>query len=314
MQKIVAKNATDQDPEIAEISAFLAVVERRSYGAAARALGLSKSTVSRRVSALEDKLGARLLQRSTRNLTLTELGHTYHEQVLAAFGGLRTAAAVVREQQGVPRGHLRVTAPIDLGRWLAALISEFRRTHPQVVVEIELTQRTVDLIGEGFDVAIRAGYLRDSTMIARRLHPIVAALVASPAYIEQHGMPRRPSDLERHAFVLFQRSQHRGQARYALKGKRRQTQVHVSGSLIADDFNFVRDAALAGAGIALVPELLISDALERGELVRVLPNWSLEGAPLHVVYPSRAYVPAKLRAFVEFAQQWVTEQCQHVSA
>ncbi len=307
MQDSVAKNATDSEPEISEIAALLAVVERRSYGAAARALGLSKSTVSRRIGSLEDKLGVRLLQRSTRNLALTELGHAYHERVMTAVGGLREAAAAVREQQGLARGLLRMTAPVDLGRWLAGLIVGFRRAYPQVAVQIELTQRAVDLVGEGFDAAIRAGYLRDSALIARPLLKISAILVASDMYLQEHGKPRRPADLGHHQAILFRRAQHRGQRRYQLENLRRKQkrEVVVSGQLIADDFNFVRDAALAGAGIALVPELLIQQELERGELIRVLPSWRVQSAPLHLVYPSRAYVPAKLRAFAEFAASWI---------
>ncbi|MGB1016019.1 MAG: LysR family transcriptional regulator [Nannocystaceae bacterium] len=304
MKEIVASNATDQDPEIAEITAFLAVVEARSYGAAARSLSVSKSTVSRRVAQLEDKLGVRLLQRTTRKLALTELGHAYHEQVVAALGNLNQAAAAVREHQSTPRGYLRVTAPVDLGGWLPQLITEFQVAYPEVVVEVELTQRKIDLVGEGFDLGIRAGALRDSTLIARRVCSLTSILVASPGYLAAHTTPKRPSDLPRHTFVLFHRAQQRGQSRLVLRGRRGQREVQVRGQLIAADFNFVRDAAVAGAGIALIPNLLVQQALARGELMRVLPAWDSDISPIHLVYPTRAYVPAKLRAFLDFAARW----------
>jgi len=308
VKEIVANNATNADPGIAEISAFLAVVEARSYGAAARSLGVSKSTVSRRVSTLEDKLGVRLLQRTTRKLALTELGHAYHEEVVAALANLDRAAAAVREHQSTPRGYLRLTAPVDLGGWLPQLLTEFQATYPEVVVEVELTQRTVDLVGEGFDLGVRAGSLRDSTLIVRKLRTLTAILVASPGYLAAHGTPKRPGDLPTHTFVLFRRAQQRGQSRMVLQGRRGPREVHVRGHLIADDFNFVRDAAVAGAGIALVPNLLIQQSLARGELVHVLPAWRSDGSAIHLVYPTRAYVPAKLRAFIEFALRWAASE------
>ncbi|MEZ4429916.1 MAG: LysR family transcriptional regulator [Nannocystaceae bacterium] len=294
------------EPALEEIAAFLAVVERKSFGAAGRHLEVATSTISRRVAALEAKLGARLLQRTSRKLTMTELGERYYERAAAALSDLEEAAAAVRELQSDPRGHLRITAPIDVGESIGQLITAFGRAYPEVSVSIELTQRTVDLVGEGFDLAIRAGRLRDSSLIARKLDDSIPVLVASPGYLKVHPAPRRPDELARHQFALFHRYElRRGVGRLVLHGRRGAREVQVRAALVSDDFGFLRDAAVADAGIAVIPNVLIAGALRRGELSRVLPSWHLETSPIHLVYPSRVHVPAKTRAFCDFAIAWM---------
>lgn len=300
----------DEHPNLPEIAAFLAVVERGSFGGAARTLGVAKSSISRRVSALETKLGARLLQRTSRTLALTEVGTAYHARVSAAIGTLRDAALAVHDLQAEPRGHLRVTAPVDLGSMLGRMMAAFCETYGSLTVEMSLTQRTVDLVGEGFDVAIRAGTMPDSSLVARPLGDSVPVLVASPDTLSRLAPPRRPEDLAAAPFVLFSAMQTRpGSGRLRLQGPRGRRTVEVHGPLCGDDFVFVRDAVLGDTGIGLVPLLLCSQDITAGRLVRLLPQWRGGPAPMHVVYPSRELVPAKTRAFRDFAVDWMTRTC-----
>jgi DNA-binding transcriptional LysR family regulator len=294
------------DPNLPEIAAFLAVVERGSFSAAARTLEVTKSSVSRRISALEHKLGARLLQRTSRRLMLTEVGVAYHTRVAAAMGSLRDAAELVHGLQVEPRGHLRITAPVDLSRLLARLVVGFSARHPSVTVEVVLTQRVVDLVGEGIDVALRAGELRDSSLVGRRVAEATTIIAASPQYLEKHGTPGSVAELAEHRFVLFRPAQSRpGCNRVVLQGPAGEQTVEVAGTISSDDFAFVGCAVMQGAGLGIVPPLSLLDELDSGTLVRVLPQWQGRSSPLHLIYPSRELVPAKVRAFREFATQWL---------
>ena len=307
MQSFVALSETmDVTPNLSEIAAFVAVVEHGSFSAAARVLGVAKSSVSRRISTLEHKLGARLLQRTSRQLMLTEVGTAYHTRVSAAMGSLRDAAELVHELQVEPRGHLRVTAPVDMGRLLGRLVVDFSAQHPAVEVEVILTQRLVDLVGEGIDVALRGGELRDSSLVGRRVGDATPVVVASPHYLRAHGSPRTPADLASHTFVLFRPAQNRpGSNRLMLEGAAGKQTVEVTGTISSDDFAFLGCAVAQGAGLGMVPMLSVLEELESGALVRVLPDWRGRTSPVHLVYPSRELVPAKTRAFREFATQWL---------
>lgn len=308
MQCFVAQSGTmDIDPNLSEIAAFVAVVEQGSFSAAGRSLGVAKSSVSRRIATLEHKLGARLLQRTSRQLMLTEVGTAYHTRVASALGNLKDAAELVHELQVEPRGHLRITAPVDFGKVLSRLVVAFTGRYPRVTVEISLTQRLVDLVGEGFDVALRAGDLRDSSLVGRRVGDSSPIVVGSPLYLEEHGTPALPAELGEHTFVLFRPSQHRpGCNRLVLHGPGGDQTIDVKGALSSDDFGFLGSAVEQGAGLGLLPTLSILDELETGRLVRVLPSWKGRSAPIHLVYPSRELVPAKTSAFRDFAAQWLT--------
>lgn len=299
----------EDEPNLPEIAAFVAVVERGGFGAAAATLGVTKSSVSRRVVALERKLGARLLQRTSRQMMLTEVGRAYHGRVSAAMGSLRDATALVGDLQGAPRGHLRVTAPVDVGRLVARMMLAFTEQYTEVSTELVLTQRAVDLVGEGFDVALRAGVLRDSSLVGRSLGDSVPILMASPKYLEAHGTPTTLSELAQHTFVLFRAGAVRpGVGRLELEAPGESHALEVRGSISADDFAFVRELAVEGGGIALLPTLSAFDELARGALVRVLAPWRGPPGPVWVVYPSRELVPAKTRVFCEFVVQWMQSQ------
>lgn len=294
----------DEPLDLQDVTAFLAVVDTGSFTAAAQRLGLAKSNVSRRVARLEQQLGARLLERTTRRQRLTEVGETYHAHVSRAVEQLAEASRSVSEIQGEPRGRLRITAPADWNETMGRLVAEFSARFPHIQLEVDLTQRRVDLVAEGFDLAIRAGRLEDSSLIARTVGEGATHLYASPAYLERRGEPRSVTELAEHAFVLF-RGRH-GEARLELDGPQgKRDQVTVSGVISALDFGFVRHALLHGAGIGLLPDSLGASELEAGRLRLVLPSHCLGRSPFHVVYPSARFLSPKVRVFVDFCAEWV---------
>lgn len=280
---------------MALVPAFVEVVRQGSFTAAAEVLGLPKSTVSRRVSRLEEQLGAELLIRTTRKLRLTEAGEAFHARVAPAVERVEEAARLVAERQEEPRGLLRVTVPVDI-EWLPGLFVRFCERYPDVEVEVSVTGRTVDLVGEGFDAAIRAGRLEDSSLIARRLVKVSFHFFASCEYLEREGEPEALEDLADHRCVVFRPHQGVGRAVVITPDGRRT--VELAGQLMTDDILFARAAVIAGAGIGLLPEGILGDRRER--VRRVLPDVHTPGGDVHLVYPSTAHLPAKVRAFRDF--------------
>jgi DNA-binding transcriptional LysR family regulator len=281
------------------VAVFVRVVETGSFTRAAHELELPKSVVSRRVARLEQELGVRLLQRTTRKLTLTDAGARYHRQAAAALSALSEATQTVSSEQNVPRGLVRLTAPTDLlPGYFAEQIAEFCKRYPLVHVELDLTSRRVDLIAEGFDFALRAGVLQDSSLIARKITSSELIPVASPAYLEERGVPRRVSDLETHPFVLF--SPNNQVSRLSLTGPKGVEHVELTGPVTVNSPSFARDLALAGLAMALVPSQACAEALAQGRLLRVLPDHSLPGAALYLVYPAARHVPQRVILLREF--------------
>jgi DNA-binding transcriptional LysR family regulator len=289
--------------DLNEIAAFATVVEEGGFTAAAKKLGVPKSTVSRRVARLEDELGVRLLQRTTRRLGLTELGESYYQRVSQALRSLDQAHDELSEAQDRPRGLLRVTAPPDFGiAYLGELVAAFTEQYPDVTVWVELSGRMVDLVAEGFDLALRAGVLRDSSLVARRITAAEGWLVASPVYLEGHPAPQRADDLVEHQCVIYERS---GELRgLVLEGPEGLVTLTVRGRVSGNDFGFLRRAILAGCGIGLLPGFLCKDDLAEGKLVRVLPDYKLPGGAFYLVYPSARHLPAKARVFRDFVVSW----------
>jgi DNA-binding transcriptional LysR family regulator len=278
---------------------FVRVVDEGGFSAAARALRLPKSSVSRSVALLEEELGARLLQRSTRKVHLTEAGTAFYDRASRGLAGVEEAAAAVADLQGSLRGSVRITAPVDAGVWLLApVVARFVALHPAVHVDVVLTGRVVDLVAEGIDFALRAGVLRDASLIARKLGRADLALYATPAYLARKGTPARPADLARHDCILFRPD--RGRATWTLTGPAGVEEVEVGGPVGADDFSFVQRIVVAGAGIGLLPSFLCTDAASTGGLTRVLPEHRGPGGPFHLVYPSARYLPARATAFRDF--------------
>ena len=285
-------------PDLNDVLIFTRVVLDGSFTAAAQSLGMPKSTVSRRVSELERALGARLLQRSTRRLQLTEVGAEYFEQARRMVDGLEDARRRIEARQAEPSGLLRVTAPADLATFgLAEIVLEYTERYPKTQVSLLLTQEYVNLVAEGVDVALRAASrLRDSSLVAKRFRVSRACLYASPDYLERRGTPRALADLVHHDCLLLGGELSRTWT-FLCSGK--EVSVPVSGRIAANAPTLLAAAAVAGGGVALLPELHARDAVARGELVAVLPDHELRQGSFHVVYPSRRHLPTKVRAFAQ---------------
>jgi DNA-binding transcriptional LysR family regulator len=282
--------------DLNDVVVFAKVVQSQSFTRAGRELELPKSTVSRKVSELEARLGARLLQRTTRSLSLTDAGRVYYEHASRIVGELDAGAFAVQELEAAPRGRLRVSAPLNFGSF-AAVLSSFVKRYPGLEVEIVCSDRMVDLVEEQFDVAIRASRLKDSTLVARPLGVLRSFLVASPAYLAKSGEPRKPADLTKHESLVFGAGADRGSFRLSRKG--REETVSVSGHLVANDFDLLHEAAKDGLGIAMLLFPRVAADLEAGRLVRVLPDWTAATFPIHAVYPSTRHLSPKVRAFVD---------------
>jgi DNA-binding transcriptional LysR family regulator len=282
--------------DLNDVVVFAKVVQSGSFTRAGRELDLPKSTVSRKVSELEERLGARLLQRTTRSLSLTDAGRAFYEHATRVVSELDAGAAAVQELEDAPRGLLRVTAPLNFGLF-APLLSSFAGRHPAVEVELVCTDRMVDLVEEQFDVAIRASRLKDSTLVARPLGVLANLLLSSPRYVAAHGQPRQPKDLVKHACLVFGAGPDRGHYRLTRKG--REEVVTVRGRLVANDFDLLHEAARDGLGVAMLPYPRVQEDCKAGRLVRVLPEWDAPSFPIRAVYPSTRHLSPKVRAFVD---------------
>ncbi|HVJ16244.1 MAG TPA: LysR family transcriptional regulator [Polyangiaceae bacterium] len=285
--------------DLNETLAFVCVARSGSFTAAARALALPKATISRRVARLEARLEVRLLQRSTRRTSLTEVGRVYYERSLHAISELENAERLLADVTHKPSGLLRVTTSFDFGRdYLSGWLPLFHQRYPDIQLELELTQRRVDLIAENIDVAIRGGALPDSTLIARRLFVSPLILCAAPAYLRRHGEPKSPAELAEHQCLALAR-------RWALSGPEGVTPVELSGWLTANEFGLLHQAVLAGAGIGLLEATRVTDDLRKKRLRRVLSTHAVEGGGLYAVYPSSHHLSPKVRVFVDFLQEQV---------
>lgn len=280
------------------MEAFVRVVDAGSFSAAARSWGRSKAAVSKYVSGLEAHLGVMLLRRTTRSLSLTEAGRLYHGRCVDLLGELESLEASVHEDNVAPRGQLRVTAPPGFASvYWAMMTTDFCAIYPEVTMDLHMTHRMVDLVEEGFDVAIRVTEPQDSSLIARRLAAAPLKAVAAPSYLNAHGTPSRPEDLRHHDCLIDSNFRDRGRWHFEQEGER--VVVEVSGPFQVNSPLLVRDLAIEGHGIALVPAFVIHDALDSGCLVSVLDgmlafNWSV-----FAVYPQRRYLPGKVRAFID---------------
>lgn len=290
--------------DLNESAVFVKVVQAGGFSAAARQLGLPTSTVSTRVARLEKRLGVTLLQRTTRRLRLTDAGDLYFQHAAAGVGHLFEAETAVTASAAEAKGALRVTAPADLGdALLARLIERVRRAHPQVDVDLILTDRYVDLVAEGVDVAIRTGTLRDSTLIARQVGVSCWAPFASPRYLRSAPPLTRPQHLRHHCCLQFAPL---GREHWTLANARGSVTVPLPGRVVANDVGVIRLMAITGEGVALLPTYLCRTESRKGRLVRILPEWQAKAHPVNLVYPRQRFVPRKLRAFVDIAAAELT--------
>jgi DNA-binding transcriptional LysR family regulator len=285
--------------DLNEIWIFTRVIQTGSFSAAALALEIPKSTVSTKIRRLEERLGVSLITRTTRKLKLTESGVPYFEKCMQALENLQVAESEVTRSQNVPQGRLRVTAPIDLGHiLLTPLLDRFISKNPEIQIELLLTDDVIDLVGDGVDVAIRAGPLSDSSLKARRLGENLFRLYASPKYLKRSSTPRSPADLSGHRCLHFSTLSPRGE--WDLKRGSEKKQIRVSGPITSNHLVQLKDLAIEGLGIALLPDFLCTDEVKRGQLSVVLPEWHGERSSVYVVYPDQQFMPPKLERFTEF--------------
>ncbi len=288
--------------DLNHVAVFIRVVELESFTAAAKQLGLPKSSVSRTVTRLEEDLGVRLLQRTTRTLHLTEAGHAYYERARLALTGLEEAASAASNMSAEPRGIVRVTAPTDLSILnMVELVARFVRKYPLVHIELSLTSRLVDLVAEGIDLGLRAGKLRDSTLVARKIGSDSLGVFASPSYLRRRGRPQTLADLAKHDCVLFNGKNGKGEWR--LSGPAGEESVSVRGPVSVDEMAFAMQAVSAGLGIGLLPVIGVKlSARQRSAPAptRILPEYASGGVDLSVVAPSARFQPASVAAFRQF--------------
>jgi len=285
------------------LSVFAQVVEQGGFARAAERLQLSASAVSRHVADLEAHLGVRLLNRTTRKLSLTESGQAFHERTVQLLADLEEAEVAVASSAVSPRGTLRVTCPIAFGEWhVAPAIAAFSAQHPQLRFDVELSDRRVDLVEEGFDLAIRIGFSSSQAVIARRIGETRLVCVASPSYLALHGVPKVPEDLAGHRCVVYSYQSVRDVWRFA-DARGVEHSVRIAGPVMSNNGRFLAALATCGMAIAMEPDMMVRDELRSGRLVEILSGFRPPAIPIHAVYPSRRHLSAKVRLFVDFIAQ-----------
>lgn len=289
--------ATIGSTDLNAVSVFVSVVEAGSFTAAARALALPKSSISRRVSHLEDQLGVQLLQRTTRQLRLTDAGREYFERVSSALAGVQEAHAAIADLQDRPKGVVRLAASTEWGGWiLAPIVALFIDRYPEIRVDLSITDRTVDLVKDGFDLALSSGPLADSSLLVRTIESLESGLFAASAYLEKHGTPMTIADLASHAFVLRRPGPTN---RLQLFGAKTETVV-VTGPVTTDDRSFGFEAVRSGLGIGVLP---IKGCAGHSGLTHLLPDYRLAGVSTQIVYPAARHVPQRVVLFRDFLVQ-----------
>jgi DNA-binding transcriptional LysR family regulator len=282
-------------PDLVDVLAFVRVVETGSFARAAERMGLSKPVLSRRVARLEQQLGARLLTRSARGAQPTGVGQAYYERAAGILADLDAAQEVVAQAVTQIAGPIRLSAPLSFGvAYLAPALADFAKLHPGVELDIEFEDRAVDLVGGGYDLAVRIGKLADSSLIARRIAPVRKHVIASPAYLGAHGRPARPADLAGHAILVYGNEQWRFRV-----GDRWET-VRVQPRMRTNNGEMLRAAALAGLGICMLPSFIAAPALGDGSVEVLLRDYPAEEGALHAVMPPGRAVTARVRALVDF--------------
>jgi DNA-binding transcriptional LysR family regulator len=282
-----------------ELGFFYLLAKSGSLTATARELNLTPPAVSKRLAQLEARLGVRLLNRTTRRVSLTEEGELYYREAARILSDIEQLEQTITSRRAAPRGLLRVNATFGFGhRYIAPAISAFVRRYPEVRIQLQLTDKPINLADEAYDVGIRVGKLEDARLIARRIAPNRHLLVAAPAYLQSHGMPAQLSDLNRFDCLVIRENEAYGVWKFT--GKNGPETVRVNGTLASNNGEVVRDWALAGHGIMLRSEWDVADHLRRGELIEVLPDWHAADADIHAVFPQRLHLSAKVRMFIDF--------------
>jgi DNA-binding transcriptional LysR family regulator len=287
--------------DLSQLQIFALVGDTGSFTSAAQALGVSKAHVSKQVRALEDRLGARLLNRTTRKVALTDVGSVFHARCRRILDEVAEAESAVTDLQTTPRGTLRVSVPVSFGvAHIAPALAEFAAIHPDLHVDADFSDRRVDLLEDSFDLAIRIGTLPDSSLVARRLGQTCSYVVGSEDYLRRRGVPATPQDLRAHDCLLYS-YQLSGQA-WRLSGPAGEVTVPVNGRLLTNNGDAMVEAARCGVGLCFVPDFLVAEEIAKGGLRRVLEEWS-GPSPIWAVYPHSRHLSTKVRLFVDHLAQ-----------
>lgn len=296
--------------ELSVLQTFIHVVKQGSFAAVAQGRDVDPSSVSRAIAGLEEELGIRLLQRTTRRLSLTEAGMAYFQRIEPLVEEMQQAIDVAADIAGQPKGTLRITASVSFGlKCIVPLLPDFKSQYPDLTVDLVLTDANVDLLTERIDLAIRLGLLADSTLIAQRLLQTHYFVCASPQYLNQRGHPQIPSNIENHNCLLFPLPGFRSKWRFR-DTDRQESDVLVRGDTIISNAIALQQCAIAGMGLALLPNWLIGKDLRDGTLIDVFPGYAVTATEFNtaawLIYPSRAYVPLKVRVFIDFLKQFIS--------
>ncbi len=284
---------------------FSHVAETRSFSAAARKLGIARSAVSRHIALLEKSVGVRLLNRTTRSVSLTEAGETYYRSCARIVAEVETATRRIAQLRDEPAGTLKVAGPDSFGDQLATLAGRFMQQHPALHLELLLDDQVVDMVRDSIDVSIRVGWLNDTTLVARQLCESPRLLCASPAYLERHGRPETPAQLADHECIIFSLLPTPHQ--WTFEKNSRQENIHVKGRIKTNSATAVRALILDGTGIAPLSDFLVGDDIRAGRLVHLLPDHNCGSAGVYAVYQSRRYQQARVRLFIDFIQRRLQE-------
>lgn len=285
--------------DISAIPVFTCVIEERSFSKAAGKLGITKSAVSKRISKLEAQLGVKLLHRSTRKLSLTEAGERYFEYALLALRAAQDAENAATELQKIPQGTLRVSAPMSFGRiHVAPIVPLFLKQYPQIQIHMDMSDLSRDVIAEGFDIALRAGDLPDSSLIARKLAPLHSVLCASEEYIAQRGMPTTPQELIGHNCILY--TYHTTMNEWGFIKDGEEERVRISGNYQVNNSEALRESLIQGLGIGRLPTFVAGADIESGKLIPVLHGYTMPHKAIYAVFPEKQYLPEKVRVFIDF--------------
>ena len=280
---------------------FVRIVETGSFSAVARELGTTQPTISKQLTALEQRVKTRLLNRSTRSLSLTESGASFYERCKQIIEELQEAEGALGRLQATLTGTLHLNASIALGQlFLTPLMLKFQNLYPDLTVELSLNDRIIDLVEEGVDLAVRLGRLADSSLVARRLGSSRRLLCATPAYLARHGVPQTPEDLTEHNCLLYLYLSNGSE--WVFKGVDGEIRVRVQGNFKANNAYSIREAVLASVGVALLPDWIVHDHVDRGEVTPLLPEFATQPLEINAVYPSGRHVSAKVRTLIDFLQ------------
>ncbi len=291
--------------DLNEIVIFIKVVQAGSFTEAAKQLAMPNSTVSSKISSLEKRLGTTLIRRTTRRLSITPAGDAYFKKCLTGFEEIKSGEDEIVAIQSEPHGLLRITAPVELGsNVLPSVVADYSRRYPKVSVEVILTDRRVELLAENVDLAVRAGRMKDSSLIVKKLGQSIFVPFASPKYLKRAGKIEHPRDLRQHDCLHFTPL---GSEMWQLVGSHGTLHILVPGRVVINDLNMIKSLAVSGAGIALLPPYICRNELASNKLVPVLPGWTTVPSPVHFVYPAQRFVSAKLSAFVALATDPIRE-------